>query len=143
MRLTIALAAILTLTGAPVLAQEISKARPSVQKSQAGQSQPQGPQRQVPGDDPAQTAEARRLTADVLAADRATEARNAQAQANYEAARADYQARLAANTAARNKYEADLAAQRAAQQQYERDHAAWEARVKACQAGDSSQCEHP
>ncbi|MBX7247582.1 MAG: hypothetical protein K1X35_00860 [Caulobacteraceae bacterium] len=122
MRLIAVAAAFLALIAQPVLAQELSKTAPVLQKTAPATES-----------DPDRVAEARRLTAEALAADQATVQRNAAAQA-------DYNARLAANKAAQDRYQADLAAQRAAAAQYERDRAAWEARVKACQAGDTSQC---
>jgi hypothetical protein len=126
MRAIAVLTAILALAAQPVLAQ--SQAKSSGQVVSKVQ------------DDEARTAEARRLTAEALAADQTIVDRNAAARSQYNAARSDYDAGLAANKAAQDKYQAELAAQQAAAAQYQRDRAAWEARVKACRSGDTSQC---
>lgn len=129
------IAAFLALLAQPVLAQDLSKSQPMAVKAQT-QAEP------VADDsDPARVAEARRLTAEVLAADAAAKARNAAELARFNSARSAYEQRLAEQKAAQAKYEADLAAQQAAVARYEADKAAWEARVRACQSGHYDQCE--
>lgn len=128
-------AAFLSLLAQPVLAQDLSKGQPVAAKAQT-QAAPV-----VDDSDPARVAEARRLTAEALAADAATKARNAAELAQFNAARSTYEQRLAEQKAAQARYEADLAAQQAAVARYEADKAAWEARVRACEAGRYDQCE--
>jgi len=126
MRVIAVIAAFLALLAQPVLAQAMNK--------QTAVTAP------AADSDPARVAEARRLTAEALAADAAIKARNAAEQDRFNTASADYQAKLAAQRAAQAKYDADLAAQQAAVAQYEADKAAWEARVAACNAGHYDQC---
>jgi hypothetical protein len=126
MRIVAVIVAFLALAAQPVLAQSQSKGSGQVVSKVQ--------------DDEARTAEARRLTAEALAADQTIVDRNDAARTQYNAARSDYDARLAANKAAQDRYQAELAAQQAAAAQYAHDQAAWEARVKACRGGDYSQC---
>lgn len=133
MRVLAVAAAFLALLAQPVLAQDLNKQTAPAAGKQTSTAT-------VNDSDPARVAEARRLTAEALAADAAIKARNEAERANFSAASADYRARLAAQQAAEAKYKAELAAQQEAAAQYDRDHAAWEARVKACRGGDYSQC---
>ncbi|HEX2560309.1 MAG TPA: hypothetical protein VHK87_09525, partial [Phenylobacterium sp.] len=70
--------------------------------------------------------------------------RNAAAQAREEAAKAKYQADLAAFEAQQKAYRDAVAATEAEaarrKAQYEADRAAWQAQVAACTAGDRSAC---
>lgn len=140
MRIVAVVAAFLALLAQPVLAQEVSKAQAVLTKAAPSPTTTTAPAPTAADSDPARVAEARRLTAEALAADAAIKARNEAGQAQYNAASADYQTRLAAQRAAQAKYEADLAAQQAAVAQYAADKAAWEARVAACNAGHYDQC---
>lgn len=88
--------------------------------------------------DPARVAEARRLTAEALAADAAIKARNAEAHAAYRADRSRYEQALAEQRAAEATYQAELAAQQAAVARYEAAKAVWE---QACRSGKYSRCE--
>jgi hypothetical protein len=74
----------------------------------------------------------------------AVAARNAAVDSQAAAAQADYQAQLAAGEARKasdaQAYAAQMAAYQVTRQQVAAARAAWEARVKACKAGDRSQC---
>ena len=111
-------AAFLALVAQPVLAQDV-----------------------VSDSDPARVAEARRLTAEALAADAVIKARNEAERTRFNAAQAAFEQAAAEQRAAQAKYDADLATQQAAVAKYEADKAAWEARVRACEAGRYDQCE--
>ena len=74
-------------------------------------------------------------------------ARNAAVTAELQASQASYQAQLAATEAQKEAHQRAYAAQmdawRAQQAQAAAARAAWEAQVKACVAGDRSQCAKP
>lgn len=126
-------AALFALLAQPVLAQDLSKGQPVAAKAQT--------QGAADDSDRAMVAEARRLTAEALAADAVIKARNAAEAARFNAARSAYEQAAAEQRAAQAKYDADLAAQQAAVAKYEADKAAWEARVRACRSGRYDQCE--
>lgn len=104
-------------------------------------AQPVLAQAAVSDSDPALVAEARRLTAQALAADAVIKARNQAERVRFSAAQAAYERAATEQRAAQAKYDADLATQQAKVAKYEADRAVWEARVKACQSGRYSQCE--
>lgn len=129
------IAAFLVLLAQPVLAQDLTKGQAVMAKAQTAVESA------TDDSDPARVAEARRLTADALAADAVIKARNAAEAARFDSARSAYAQAAADQRAAQAKYDADLAAQQAEVAKYEADKAAWEARVKACQSGQYSRCE--
>lgn len=98
-------------------------------------------------------AQAAEKSAEDIAADRITAAENLkyvelshEIDARNAAKKQAYEEALAAYEAALARHEADVAALEAAkvaaEQAYAKAKADWEAAVKACKAGDVSQCQH-
>jgi hypothetical protein len=90
--------------------------------------------------DPEELRRTMALNAEIAARNAAAEAEERSSAEAYAKAESLYREQMSAAEAARLNHEADVRAAEAAQAQYERDYAAWQARARACQAGDRMAC---
>jgi len=155
---TLAATAALLLAAAPVLAQTTRPQAPVQRTTPAQATAPATPASSpAPGSeewlrlrgesysaapqaeqDPAEVAETIRLNALIVARNNATERREIEGTAAWQAEDARWRAEVARLETQRAQWEADAAAAEAARLRYERERAAWAAEVAACERSPRS-----